>query len=160
MLSIITKLAEKPINLKVNAKAENIAMTGKNNQVRTITNEDGNVTAIQGDNVTVSGNVANIINELPDSPKPDQPGIKELLSQLQKAIETDPEITPEKKAKALKQIQSLAEAGKDIKSGAMKDLADDAITMLKGIIASLPSAAVLVKTCSELLPSIASLFGL
>ncbi|NJL89898.1 MAG: hypothetical protein HC916_09020 [Coleofasciculaceae cyanobacterium SM2_1_6] len=146
------------INLTNDVNSESKAMTDSTDSSRKIENRDGNVTAIQGDNVTVSGNVANIINELPDSPKPDQPGIKELLSQLQQAIETDPELAPEKKAKALKQLQALATAGQDPTSG--KDLADDAITMLKGIIASLPSAAALAKTCSELLPSIASLFGL
>ena len=149
------------INLTNDVNSEIKTMNDSTDNSRKIENKDGNVIGnILGDEGTISGTVAHTINQLPDSPKPDQPGIKELLSQLQKAIDTDPEITPEKKAKALKQIQSLAEAGKDIKSGAMKDLADDAITMLKGIIASLPSAAVLVKTCSELLPSIASLFGL
>jgi hypothetical protein len=128
---------------------------------RKIENKDGNVIGnILGDQGTISGTVAHTINQLPDEPKSDQPNIKELLSQLQQAIETDPEVTPEQKAKALKQLQALATAGQDPKSGTMKDTADDAITMLKGIIASLPSAAALIKTCSELLPSIAHLFGL
>ena len=39
----------------------------------------------------------------------------------------------------------------------MQEAGETAMTMLKGILASLPSAATLVEACSKLLPAIASL---
>ncbi|NES83743.1 MAG: hypothetical protein F6K10_21310, partial [Moorea sp. SIO2B7] len=53
---------------------------------------------------------------------------------------------------ALEQVKALAEAGKNPSDGAMKKLAKRATTMLKGIIAGLPTAAKLVEQCKELLP--------
>ena len=149
------------INLTNDNKLENKSMNDSTDNSRKIENKDGNVIGnILGDDGTISGTVAHTINQLPDEPESDQPSIKALLSQLQAAFEADPEIKPEQKAKALKQIQALAEAGKDIKSGTMKEAADTALTMLKGLITDLPLAAAAVTACKELLPTISSLFGL
>jgi hypothetical protein len=54
----------------------------------------------------------------------------------------------------------LAEAAQNPKEPEKQDLADTAITMLKGLISGLPSAATLVEACSKLLPAVASLLGL
>ena len=149
------------INLTNDVNSEIKTMNDSTDNSRKIENKDGNVIGnILGDEGTISGTVAHTINQLPDSPKPDQPGIKELLIELQAVIENDTALKPEDKTEALEQLKALAEAGSNPKEGAMQKTAKTALTMLKGIIASLPSAAVLVKTCSELLPSIASLFGL
>ncbi|AFW94861.1 pentapeptide repeat-containing protein [Anabaena sp. 90] len=106
----------------------------------------------------ISGTVINTINELATAPEPDKPGIKELLTQLKTAIETDTDLTAKDKEKALKQVKSLAEAAQNPQE--KQDLADTAITMLKGTIANLPTAAKLVEECGKLLPLIAGFLGL
>ncbi|MTJ38187.1 hypothetical protein FJR09_04860 [Dolichospermum sp. UHCC 0406] len=106
----------------------------------------------------ISGTVTNTINELPSAPEPDKPGIKELLTQLKTAIETDSNLTAKEKEKALKQVKSLAEAAQNPQE--KQDLADTAITMLKGTIAHLPTAAKLVEECGKLLPIISGFLGL
>ncbi|MEH2460714.1 MAG: hypothetical protein V7K34_26070 [Nostoc sp.] len=108
----------------------------------------------------ISGTVTNTINQLPASPEPDKPGIKELLTQLQAAIEADTNLPQEDKAEALEQVKALAEAGKSPQEGAMQKVAKTAIKILKGTISSLPSATKLVEQCSNLLPLISTFLGL
>jgi uncharacterized protein YjbI with pentapeptide repeats len=108
----------------------------------------------------ISGNVTNTINQLPDSLKPDKPGIKELLTELQSAIEADPNLSDEDKAEALEQVKAIAEAGQKPEDGAMQKMAKNAMKFLKGTIADLPSTVELVQTCGKLLPLITKFFGL
>lgn len=108
----------------------------------------------------ISGNVTNTINQLPDSPEPDKPGIKELLTELQAAIEADPNLSDEDKAEALEQVKAIAEAGQQPEDGAMQKMAKNAMKFLKGTIADLPSTVELVQTCGKLLPLITKFFGL
>ncbi len=75
-------------------------------------------------------------------------------------IESDTNLSDKDKAKALKQVKTLAEAGKNPKDEDKKNLADDAITMLKGIVTGLPAAATFVESWNKLLPLITGLFGL
>ena len=63
----------------------------------------------------------------------------------------------EDKAEALEQVKALAEVGQNFQEGTMKKAGKTAMTMLKGILAGLPSAATLVEACSKLLPAIANL---
>src|SRR4028118_2268205 len=105
----------------------------------------------------ISGTVANTINQLSDSAKPDEPGIKELLTQLQTAIEAETELSDKSKALALKQVKALAEVGKNPQESTMQEAGETAMTMLKGIITGLPTAATLVEAWNKLLPAIASL---
>ena len=106
----------------------------------------------------ISGTVTNTINELPSAPEPDKPGIKELLTQLKTAIESDTDLKPKDKEKALKQVKALAEAAQNPQE--KQDLADTAITMLKGVVSNLPTAAKLVEECGKLLPIISGFLGL
>jgi hypothetical protein len=108
----------------------------------------------------ISGTVTNTINDLPASPEPEKPGIKELLTQLQAAIQADTNLPPEDKAEALEQVKALAEAGKSPQEGTMQKAAKTAMKILKGTIASLPSATKLVEDCSNLLPLISHFLGL
>ena len=108
-------------------------------------------------NSEISGTVTNAIGQLPASPQSDKPGIKELLTQLQTAIESDNDLSDKNKAVALKQVKALAEVGKNPQESTMQEAGETAMTMLKGILASLPSVATLVEACSKLLPAIASL---
>jgi hypothetical protein len=118
-----------------------------------------------GENMTgsamadVSGTVTIAINELPDSSEPEKPGIKELLSQLQAAI-NDPNLADDDKAQALEQIKVLAEAGQNPNNETAQKQAKKAMGFLKVIAEGLPSAATLVVACKDILPAIAHLFGL
>ena len=116
--------------------------------------------ALNAGDVTISGTVAETINQLPPSPNPEKPGIKELLSQLVTAIEAENNLDEEEKQEALEQIQNLAKAGQNPQEGAMKKLAKKAMRMLKGLSVDLPAAAGLAKAVKDLLPMIGSIFGL
>ena len=102
----------------------------------------------------ISGTVTNSINQLPASPQSDKPGIKELLTQLQAAIEAETDLSDDDKAEALEQVNTLAEVGKNPKESTMQKARKTAMKILKGIIASLPSGTTLVEACSKLLPEI------
>jgi uncharacterized protein YjbI with pentapeptide repeats len=109
---------------------------------------------------TISGSVTSTISQLPDSYEADKPGIKELLVQLQAAIESEVELSDEDKAEALEQVKVLAEVGKNSQENAMQKVSKTALKILKGTVAGLPSAAKLVEACKNLLPLISKLLGL
>lgn len=110
--------------------------------------------------IEISGTVANTISQLEKSDDPEATKLAELLKQLQKAIEANPDLSDEDKAEALEQVKVLAEAGKNPKEGSLQKASKTAIKVLKGTIASLPTAAKLVEQCKELLPMITRLLGL
>ncbi|MEM1169829.1 MAG: hypothetical protein AAGJ08_12310 [Cyanobacteria bacterium P01_H01_bin.35] len=105
----------------------------------------------------VDGNVTASINELPDYSEHNKPGIKESLTQLQKAIEAESNLSQEDKEEALKQLQSLAEAGKNPQGN--QQIAKGVIRFFKGLFTELPKTAKLIEQWENLLPAIASLFG-
>ncbi len=135
-----------------------------------ISGAQGNVSGIAaaGENQTmtgvaigaISGSVTNTINQLPPSTDLDNPGIKELLAQLQAAIEAESELPDEDKAEALEQVKSLAEAGQKPQDNALQKGAKTSMKILKGTVASLPDAAKLAESCTKLLPAIATLLAL
>jgi hypothetical protein len=108
----------------------------------------------------ISGSVTNTINQLPTSSNPDIPGIKELLAQLQAAIEAESELPDEDKAEALEQVKTLAEAGQKPEDNVLQKAAKTSMKILKGTVASLPDAAKLAESCAKLLPAIATLLAL
>jgi hypothetical protein len=108
----------------------------------------------------ISGTVANTINQLPSTSKPDEPGIKELLEQLKTAIESESNLNDEDKADALDYVQTLAEVGQKSQEVAAKKPAKVAIQALKGILSSLPDVAELAEAGKTLIPLIANIFGL
>ncbi|MEH2114028.1 MAG: pentapeptide repeat-containing protein [Nostoc sp.] len=127
MAEIVKLLANKPINVQVDNKVENKNMTNSNDSSRNINvGRDFNATGTINLG-KISGAVTNTINELPPSPEPGKPGIKELLTQLQAAIEVDTNLNKEDKAEALEQVKALAEAGKNPQEGAMQKAAKTAI---------------------------------
>lgn len=161
MTEIVRLLANKPINVQVDNKVENKNMTNSNDASRNINvGRDFNATGQAFSLGDISGAVTNTINELPKSSEPDKPGIKELLTQLQTAIEADTNLDEEDKAEALEQVKTLAEAGKNPKEGAMQKTAKTAMKILKGTISSLPGAATLVEASGKLLPLISGILGL
>ncbi|MEL6163920.1 MAG: hypothetical protein AAFR37_09215, partial [Cyanobacteria bacterium J06628_3] len=164
MKEITGLLASKSINVKVDNQVENKNMTKSNDSSRKIevgsVGRDFNASGQALNLGDISGTVKNTINELPTSPETDKPGIKELLIDLQTAIETDTNLSEEDKVQALEQINKIAEAGQKAQEGAMQKTAKNALTFLKGLVADLPSTAKLVKTCSNLIPVIKQFFGL
>ena len=134
-----------------------------------ISGVQGNVSGVAaaGENQTmtgvaigaISGAVTNTINQLPASPDPDNPGVKELLAQLQAAIEAESELPDEDKAEALEQVKTLAEAGQKPEDNVLQKAAKTSMKILKGTVASLPDAAKLAESCVKLLPAIATLLA-
>jgi len=108
----------------------------------------------------IYGDVSTVVNQLPASPLSDQPGIKELLIQLQEAIGTESNLSNDDKAEALEQVKVLGEAGQEPNSESNKKIAKRATTMLRGVVTGLPDAAKLAEACSKLLPAVMTLFGL
>ncbi len=108
----------------------------------------------------ISGTVTNSIGQLEQADEPEAPKLADLLKQLQTAIESDSTLTPETKIEALEQVKALAEAGKNPKEGTTQKAAKTALTMLKGIIADLPTIASLIEAGKNLLPAIAQFWGL
>ena len=106
----------------------------------------------------ISGTVANTINQLPTSPDPEKPGIKELLNQLQKAIEAETRLDDADKSDALEEVQNLAQASQDHDQNAKKTKAGKSLRMLGRIAKGLPATAALLNICKELLPAIAKFF--
>jgi len=135
-----------------------------------ISDVKGNVSGIvaAGENQTmtgvaigaISGSVTNTINQLPASLDPDNPGIKELLAQLQAAIEVESELPDEDKAEALEQVKTLAEAGQKPEDNVLQKAAKTSMKILKGTVAGLPDASKLVESCVKLLPAITALLAL
>jgi hypothetical protein len=161
---LLKLLATRPVNVKITnkpkARSESKAMSDQIDQSRKIEITGGTVNASGAGSLSlgdISGTVANTINQLSDSAKPGEPGIKELLTELQSAIESETDLSDDDKAEALEQVKTLAEVGKNPQESTMQKAGKTAMKILKGTIASLPSAATLVEACSKLLPAIASL---
>lgn len=138
-------------------KSINIQSSGSMGDIRGVVG--GNVTGVLNLG-TISGSVSNTINQLPISPTPNEPGLKELLAQLQAAIETENELPPEDKAEALEQVKVLAEAGQNPEDGVLKKSARTAMKILKGTVSTLPDVTKLVEESAKLLPAIAALLTL
>ncbi|MEO1184238.1 MAG: COR domain-containing protein, partial [Cyanobacteria bacterium J06636_27] len=157
------------INFNVNIHNDNqTTSTSESTNMSNINDQSRNV-SIGGDasNISsgafnlgeISGTVANTINQLPASSKPEEPGIKELLEQLKTAIESEDNLSDDDKKTALEQVQTLAEAGQKPQEGTMQKLAKTAMLALRGVAAGLPSAAKLADSVNKLLPMISKIFG-
>jgi hypothetical protein len=135
-----------------------------------ISGVQGNISGVAaaGENQTMSGvalgairgTVTNTLSQLPTSTDPANPGIKELLAQLQAAIEAEADLSDEDKAESLAQVQTLAEASQKPGDNALSKAAKTSLKILKGTVASLPDAAKLAEACTKLLPAIAQLLAL
>ena len=145
-------------------------MTQQNKGNVNISGVQGNVSGVAaaGENQTmtgvalgaISGNVTNTISQLPDTTDPNEPSLKELLTQLQALIESESELNEEDKVEALEQVKVLAESGQKLEDSTLQKLAKTAVKILKGTIASLPDVTKLVESGAKLLPYITKLLGL
>jgi len=135
------------------------AMNESTDQSQTV-NIGGNVTGSTLNLGEISGAVTNTINQLPASPDPDQPGIKELLTQLQAAIEAANELSTEDKTDALEQVQAIAELGKNPQHPDKESIWRKAKKFLTAPIPGLPETATVFKAIGDILPAIAKLLSL
>ena len=144
---------------KITFNSENKLMTG-NDQSQNI-DVTGNFTVTSNNSVVslrdTSGQVSNQLAQL--SGEPTQTQLKDLLTQLQNAIETELSLSEEQKADALEEVKNLATAGQALKDGSMKKAAKRAITTLKGMTVGADAATKFVESCNRFLPAIALLFG-
>lgn len=161
MQEVVKLLAARPINVDVKAFAESKAMQGNDHSQNF--NVQGNFSIdAQNSIVTlrdISGQVNNQIQQLPDSTA-NQPSVKDLLTQLKEAIETDAELSDDEKADALTEVAELAKAGQAPQDNAMQKIAKRSLLTLKGTASSLSDASKLVAACKDLLPILMGLFGL
>lgn len=110
---------------------------------------------------TISGQVSNQINQIPAPTATDQPSLKDILTRLQTAVETDSELSDEEKAEALQAVGRIATAGAEPNPDAKaKGIVKRASETLKGLAESLTDASQLAEACKTLLPIILSLFAL
>ncbi|NJO76636.1 MAG: pentapeptide repeat-containing protein [Leptolyngbyaceae cyanobacterium RM1_406_9] len=165
-LAVVSNLSGLLSNFTVNAVSESKAMSDSNNP-NTSTGSGSFVNAgnleMTGSTVNlgeISGNVINTINQLQQSSNPEAAQLADLLQQLQSTIEAEPALTPEDKTEALEQVGTLAKAGQNPQDGTLKKLAATAIKILKGTIASLPSATQTVMEVTKLVGAIATLLAL
>ncbi|MGD1929320.1 MAG: pentapeptide repeat-containing protein [Leptolyngbyaceae cyanobacterium] len=160
----IRKLFELSLNRQIVIKTEATAMNHSNNPdisasdgsfVNTGDNLQGNVISLG----ELSGQVTVQINQLPDAASSaDQPSLKDLLTQLQAAVEADTELSEVEKKEALGEVGKLAEAGTKSQENAMQRMAKRAAANLKSITEPLTEASKLATICKSLLPMIMTLF--
>lgn len=108
---------------------------------------------------TISGNVTNAINQLPDLPESDQPSLKALLTQFQQAIQTDTALSDPDKADLLEQVQALTEAKQVEEPAKREGITRKAMKMFDATLKNLPETAKLAEACSKLLPLIFKVLG-
>lgn len=121
----------------------------------------GDISGLVGGNVsgvvnlgTLSGNVTNAINQLPDSRDSDQPNLKALLSKLKQVIEDSVELSDADKADLLEQVQVLAEVNQTEEPAKQEGLVRKAKKIFDATLKGLPETANIVEACSKLLPMI------
>ena len=149
---------QRPIT--IHNQNRNQAMTG-NDQSQNI-DVKGDFTVTANNSVVslrdTSGQVTNQITQLGDNPT--QAQLKDMLAQLQAAIEEEPNLSEAEKTEALEEVKQIAAAGQAPQDGPMKKAAKRALTVLKGMTVGLGVTTQFVTACNGLLPAIALLFGL
>ena len=128
--------------------------TGDNANIRGLSSGDGVVNL-----GTISGNVTNAINQLPEALESEQPNLKELLTQLQQEIQADADLPDPDKSDLLEQVQALAEAKQAEEPAKREGLTRKAMKMFDATLKSLPDTAKIVEACSKLLPLVLKALG-
>ncbi|WP_390883469.1 Clp protease N-terminal domain-containing protein [Kovacikia minuta] len=104
-------------------------------------------------------NIADLLAQLPDSPDSEQPGLKELLTQLHALVEANANLQPASKAEMLEQLKILAEVGQNLADRRIQRFAKTAIRILRGMMVELPADDSFVEECQPLLGAIAQQFS-
>lgn len=120
-------------------------------------NQSGNfgIGHMSGGTIGKGAKVAGVINEFSSSSDIDKLGINELITKLKNAIAISPDLNEKLRTKALKQVKVLAKAAGNPTDEDLKDSAEDAIAILKGLFFDLPDNSELVTISKELLSAIA-----
>jgi uncharacterized protein YjbI with pentapeptide repeats len=158
MIRLTESLAQRPITVHMTAITTSEAMQG-NDQSQTI-NFQGDVN-IHNSTVSlrdISSQVNNQINQLSNGEI--QARLKDLLTQLQIAIEIEPALNETDKAEALEEVERLAKAGQSTQASSSQKLAKSAMNALKGIVYGLTETTKTVEVVSRLVTAIGLLFGL
>jgi len=157
MKALAMLLAQKPIT--IHNESRNKVVTGSDQSQNIEVKGDFSVVANQSvvSLRDISGQVNNQVAALGDESS--QAQLKDLLTQLQTAIEAEPELSEEDKTEALEEIKEIATAGQALQDGQMKKVAKRAIMVLKGVTVGLGETTKFVEACNGLLPAIAHLFG-
>ncbi|MGB3300239.1 MAG: pentapeptide repeat-containing protein, partial [Phormidesmis sp.] len=144
--------------ITIHNQNRNQAMTG-NDQSQTFSG-DVNISANQSvvNLRDISGQVNNQIAQLSDESTQTQ--LKDLLTQLQTAIETEESLSEGEKTEALAEVREIAKAGQAPEDGPMKATAKRSLNVLKGMTVGVGAATKFVTACNGLLPAISILFGL
>jgi len=149
-------LAKKTINVESRSEVKMADDNSQNIDVK------GDFTVTANNSVVslrdISGQVNNQIAQLDDSPT--QAQLKDLLTQLETAIQSEPNLSEGQKTEALEEVKEIAAAGQKPQDGPMKKAAKRAITTLKGMTVGVDTATKFVEACNGLLPAISLLFGL
>lgn len=148
-------------------QGELIVTQNKGINIRSGGGNIGDISGLVGGDVSgvvnlgaISGSVTNTIARLPDSEEPSEPNIKELLTQLQQAIENDSDLSDPDKADLLEQVQALASAKQTEEPAKKEGLTRKARKMFEATLSSLPQTASIVEACTKLLPMILKGLGL
>jgi uncharacterized protein YjbI with pentapeptide repeats len=161
MWQVINSLANRPINVQAIAEAKAMNESADQNQNFNVGgNFNINATNAVVNLRDISGKVTNAINQLPDCADSNQPNLKELLSQLQQAIETDADLPDADKADLLEQVQNLTEVKQTEEPEKREGLARKVKKMFEATLKSLPETAKIVEACNKLLPIILKTLGL
>lgn len=107
-----------------------------------------------------TGDVNNIINEIPDNKDNDTSELKSLLQELIKAIEGETELDDDEKTDAVNQVKKIAEASKKPDDEGLQKKANRAVNLLDTLAKGLEPAGKLAKACQKVLPMIVGLLGL
>ncbi|MFK8185217.1 MAG: pentapeptide repeat-containing protein [Phormidesmis sp.] len=140
-------------NISVESKSE-VRMGDDYSRSITVQGDVNQSAIVVGDNNQVSLQISQL--DKTDG----QRQLKDLLTQLQAAIEADGGMRAEDKTEALAEVGEIAVAGQALQDGQMKRAAKRAISVLKGMTVGLGETARFVEACNGLLPAIAVLFGL
>jgi uncharacterized protein YjbI with pentapeptide repeats len=108
---------------------------------------------------TISGNVTNAINQLPDRSDTEQPNLKLLLTQLQQAIQTEPDLSEPDKSDLLEQVQTFAEVEQIKEPTKREGLTRKAMKMFDATLKNLPDTAKIAEACGKLLPLVLKALG-
>lgn len=121
----------------------------------------GSNTSVTGSTInlgTINGSVTNTINQLAASDS-NQVNLKDLLTQLQTAINSDKSLPNDDKIDLLEQVQNLADATQAEDPAKREGIVRKAKKIFDATLKNLPDTAKIVEACSKLLPLILKAMG-
>jgi uncharacterized protein YjbI with pentapeptide repeats len=158
---IVLILAGKPQTIVNEASINTMQETNRKIEIGSIGGDfNASGQALNLGEMDISGQVTNMIKQLPDeSISTEQLGIKELLTQLQKVINEEIELSNEDKADLLEQVKTLAQANQTPEQQTKEGLVRKARKIFEATLKGLPDTAKIVEACSKLLPLILKALG-